>query len=332
MFIPSIPTSDEVLDKAFRRGKKAANKIRTSKIPGRVKGKRIEEVRVRTACQVIEDTLQRILRETPQIEELHLFYQDYIDVVVGVDQLKQSLGAVKWADGIINQLENQYTRKIRRSKPEFASSIRNEAYGRIASVVNRIEGDLDFLDYAKKQLRNMPTIDFEAVSVVIAGFPNVGKSTLLRKITTAEPKIADYPFTTTGIQIGHLEIKWQKYQLIDTPGLLDRPIQDMNPIELNAMVALEHLADLILYIFDASETSGYTLDSQYKLYKEIKRVFKTHIICIFNKIDLVENVKYLDEYINKVDEALMVTATESKGIEQIIKKLEGFRNEEKKRG
>ncbi|MBZ4037900.1 50S ribosome-binding GTPase, partial [Flavobacterium sp. 17A] len=93
------------------------------------------------------------------------------------------------------------------------------------------------------------TVDFNAITAVIAGFPNVGKSTILRQITTAEPKVADYPFTTTGIQIGHLERKWQKYQIIDTPGLLDRPIDDMNTIELNAMVALEHLADVILYIF-----------------------------------------------------------------------------------
>jgi len=177
----------------------------------------------------------------------------------------------------------------------------------------------------------MPTVDFNAITAVIAGFPNVGKSTILRQITTAEPKVADYPFTTTGIQIGHLERKWQKYQIIDTPGLLDRPIDDMNTIELNAMVALEHLADVILYIFDASETSGYPLENQFILYESIKKIFKIPIICIFNKLDLVENINYLNDYIHKIDEPILITASEGSGISQIIDKLEEFKDDKKKR-
>ena len=234
MFLPNIPTPDEVLDKGFRRAKKAAAKVRTSKIHRQKKSKRIEEVRVQTACQVIRETFEDILEKTPHIEELSMFYQDYIDVAVGVDDLKKSLGALNWANGVLEKLQNQYTHRIRRSPPEDAAQIRRAAFGRIASVVNRISEELDFLNFARQKLRNIPTVDVEATTAVIAGFPNVGKSTLLRQITNAEPEVADYPFTTKGIQIGHFELRWQKYQIIDTPGLLDRPVQDMNPIELNA--------------------------------------------------------------------------------------------------
>ena len=331
MFLPTIPTPEEVLDKAFSRAKKAASKTRTSKIPRQMKGKRVEEARVKTACDVIEASFKSILDKTPKVEDLPMFYQDYIDVVVGVDKLKKSLGALNWAIGIISKLQNQYVHKIRRSKGENAASIRRAAFGRISSVINRIRDELDFLDYAKARLRNMPTFDFDAITAVIAGYPNVGKSTLLRKITTAEPKVADYPFTTTGIQIGHMERRWQKYQIIDTPGLLDRPIENMNEIELNAMVALEHLAHVILFIFDVSETSGYFMDSQFKLLMEIKRVFKTPVICIFNKIDLVENVNILNEYMDKVEEPLQVEASQGIGISQVLDKLEEFGDEKKKR-
>jgi nucleolar GTP-binding protein len=330
MFLPTIPTPEEVLDKGFSRAKKAANKARSSKIPRQQKSKRIEEARIKTACQVIEGSFKSILDKTPKVEELPLFYQDYIDVVVGVDQLKKSLGALNWAIGIINKLENKYVFMMRRTKPENASNVRKEAYGRISSVVNRIRDELNFLNFAKAKLRNMPTVDFDAVTVVIAGFPNVGKSTLLRQITTAEPKVADYPFTTTGIQIGHLERKWQKYQIIDTPGLLDRPVEDMNNIELNAMVALEHLADGILFIFDASETSGYPLENQFMLYKSIKKIFNLPIVSIFNKLDLVENINNLNEYIIKVDEPLMVAASAGDGTSQVINKLEEFKDDKKK--
>ena len=41
MFIPTIPTPDEILDKGFSRGKKAADLLRTQKIPKHLKGKRM---------------------------------------------------------------------------------------------------------------------------------------------------------------------------------------------------------------------------------------------------------------------------------------------------
>lgn len=326
MFLPNIPTTDEVIDKGFRRAKKAAARVRTSKIHRQQKSKRIEEVRVQTACQVIRETFEGILEETPHVEELPMFYQDYIDVAVGVDQLKKSLGALNWANGVLEKLQNQYTHRIRRSPPENAAQIRKAAFGRIASVVNRIGDELDFLNYSRQMLRNVPTVDPEATTAVIAGFPNVGKSTLLRQITNAEPEVADYPFTTKGIQIGHYEKRWQKYQIIDTPGLLDRPVQEMNQIELNAMVALEHLADLILFIFDPSQTSGFPVENQVNLYWEIKKIFShTPVQSIFNKIDLVEdeeNIKYIEEHINKGDKPLMVSASDGSGISQIIDILE----------
>ena len=282
MFITTVPTSDEILDKSFGRAKKAANKVRTSKIPHYQKAKKTEEARIKTAFQVTRETLNNVVEKTPQIEDMHMFYQDYIDVMVGVDDLKKSLGALNWAAGLMTKLENEFIFKIRRSRPENAANVRKAAFGRISSIINQISDELDFLNFVKVKLRNMPSIDFEAFTIVIAGFPNVGKSTILRQITPAEPKVADYPFTTHGIQIGHFEKKWQKYQIIDTPGLLDRPIKEMNNIELRAMVALEHLADVILYIFDPSETSGYPFDAQLRLYEEIERIFDTSII---NKLE-----------------------------------------------
>ena len=322
--IPTIPTPDELIDKGFRRANKAASLVRGSNLPRNKKSKRIESTRVQTACQVINARLEMILERVPEIEQLPEFYQDYIDITVGVDQLKQSLGALKWATGIITQLEVDYTGKINRSGPDKSSKIRSQAYGRIASVVKKINKDLDFLDFAKSKLRNMPTVDFEATTVVIAGFPNVGKSTLLRKLTSADPQVADYPFTTKGIQIGHLKRKWKSIQIIDTPGLLDRPIIEMNDIELNAMVALEHLANVVLFIFDASETCGYPLESQYRLLKEIERLFETPVICLFNKIDLSENLNSLNEYVSKVENPMLISAYEGTGIEEIVSRLEEF--------
>lgn len=323
MMIPTIPTPDELLDKGFRRGKKSADLMRTQKMPKHMKGKKIEETRVITACQVIKDKLKSIIDSVPIIEDLPEFYQDYIDITVGVDDLKQSLGALNWAYGILTQLEKDYGGRIRRSPSERATPLQKQAYGRIASVVNKIKKDLDFLDFAKQNLRNMPTIDFDATTIVIAGFPNVGKSTLLKKITGANPQVANYPFTTKGIQIGHVEKNWRDIQIIDTPGLLDRPVLEMNDIEMNAILALEHLADTILFIFDASETCGFSLENQFNLLIQIEKIFRdVPIICLVNKIDLVEENEYIQEYIDVLDNPIQISAIEGQGIEKINEAIE----------
>ena len=321
--IPTIPTPEEILDKGFSRGKKQADLMRSQKIPKHLKGKRIEERRVVTSCQVIKDKLKSILDAVPDIEELHPFYQDYIDITVGVDDMKQALGAVNWAYGILAHLEKEYGAKIRKNPSENATAIQKQAYGRISSVINKIKKDLDFLDFAKQNLRNMPTIDFEATTIVIAGFPNVGKSTLLRQITGADPQVANYPFTTKGIQIGHTERHWKHIQIIDTPGLLDRPVLEMNDIEMNAIVALEHLADAILFIFDASETCGFHLDNQYNLLKQIEKIFaEIPVFYLFNKMDLIEDREYLNEYIDNEENSIFISAIEGEGIDLINKKID----------
>ena len=318
MMIPTIPTPDEILDKGFSRGKKAADLLRTQKIPKHLKGKKIEERRVVTACQVMKDKLKSIIDAVPEIEELHPFYQDYIDITVGVDSMKQALGALNWAYGILAQLEREYSNKIKRNPSEKASAIQREAYGRIASVVNKIEKDLDFLDFAKASLRNMPTIDFDATTIVIAGFPNVGKSTLLKQISGADPQVAKYPFTTKGIQIGHTERHWKSIQIIDTPGLLDRPVLEMNDIEMNAIVALEHLADAILFIFDGSETCGFHLESQYNLLKQIEKIFsEIPIICLFNKMDIEQDEDYISQFVDDPDNTLFISALDGDGVDKI---------------
>ena len=316
--IPTIPTPDEILDKGFSRGKKAADLLRTQKIPKHLKGKKLEERRVVTACQVMKDKLKSIIDAVPEIEELHPFHQDYIDITVGVDSMKQALGALNWAYGILSQLEREYANKIKRNPSEKASSIQREAYGRIASVINKIEKDLDFLDFAKASLRNMPTIDFDATTIVIAGFPNVGKSTLLRQLSGADPQVANYPFTTKGIQIGHTERHWKSIQFIDTPGLLDRPVLEMNDIEMNAIVALEHLADAILFIFDGSETCGFHLESQYNLLKQIEKIFsEIPMMYLFNKMDIEQDEEYINQFVDNPENTLFISALDGDGIDKI---------------
>jgi nucleolar GTP-binding protein len=98
--------------------------------------------------------------------------------------------------------------------------------------------------------------------------------------------VASYPFTTKGVFVGHFIHDDQKYQVVDTPGLLDRPFEERNEMERQSVAALRHLKGVVLYIIDPSEYSGYPLESQLRLGEDIKGWIELPVLQVANKSDL----------------------------------------------
>jgi nucleolar GTP-binding protein len=153
---------------------------------------------------------------------------------------------------------------------------------------------------------------------VCAGFPNVGKSTLVRNVSTAEPEIAYYPFTTKSVIIGHRRVDNQSVQIVDTPGILDRPMTERNNIELQAITALKYLANVIIFMIDPSEACGWTFDQQVTLLNEVKKMFPLNPLLIaLNKIDITPPDK-LEEARAKFPDAYEIVAVTSTGLEKLV--------------
>jgi nucleolar GTP-binding protein len=150
----------------------------------------------------------------------------------------------------------------------------------------------------------VPDIRPDEPAIVVAGYPNVGKSSFVNHVTRASNEIASYPFTTRAIQIGHFERDRIRYQIIDTPGLLDRPEDERNDIERQAVSALEHLADAVLFVVDASGNCGYPIDVQLELRDAVKRRFASRdvpVLTVCNKSDESTDVE-ADEYMSVTEE------------------------------
>jgi len=273
--LPTAPTSQELIDRAFRRSKKAG---KGAKAPKR------EETMLMTAGNIIAGDLEKLVRKYPSFERIPPFYWELTEAVVGVDDMRIHLSKVSWASKEVKNLTQEHLKKIKKTKDR--SPIRRAAFGRIASVVRSIDSDLVFLNEARKQLRKMPSVDPELLTIVVAGYPNVGKSSFLVAVTGARPEIADYPFTTKGIEVGHFIRDHKKYQVVDTPGLLDRPFSQRNDIELQAIAALRHLKGVLLYILDPSEHCGFSQDVQLALLDDVKRWIQLPVFVVANKVDL----------------------------------------------
>ena len=75
---------------------------------------------------------------------------------------------------------------------------------------------------------------------------------------------------------------------MDTPGILDRPLEERNTIEMQAITALAHLQCCVLYFLDISEQCGYPLEQQLKLFESIRPLFANkQVMMVANKTDVV---------------------------------------------
>ncbi|KAM1027547.1 hypothetical protein ACFX2G_041179 [Malus domestica] len=135
----------------------------------------------------------------------------------------------------------------------------------------------------------MPVVDLEAPTLCLVGAPNVGKSSLVRILSTGKPEICNYPFTTRGILMGHIISSHQTFQVTDTPGLLKRCDEDRNNLEKLTLAVLSHLPTAILYVHDLSGECGTSPSDQFVIYKEIKERFGEHLwLDVVSKCDLLQ--------------------------------------------
>ncbi len=310
--IPIILTADQLIDRALSKSQKIIINDRDA----RYKAKKTVIAKTDSFIKVITNQLEKYVKEFPSIDNLNLFYQELIEIQLDKNKLKKSLGAADWARKTILNIYYKQSSFLRKTgNVDFLKQKQKEIYGRVTSVLKQINPELEFLAKAQNFLRILPTLE-DLPTIVIAGYPNVGKSSLLRKISAAKPQVAQYPFTTKEIYVGHIKrkikFKTEKYQIIDTPGLLDRPLSERNNIEKQAIAALKHLADLIVFIIDPSETCGYSIKSQKNMLSQISTLFEdVPIIIVENKTDL-----------NSLDsDNLKISCENGKGIDNLLNEI-----------
>ncbi|MBI3051124.1 50S ribosome-binding GTPase [Candidatus Woesearchaeota archaeon] len=318
--IPKVEKYDFYLDVAFRRAKEAAEKAGTKvRGSGLRRASVIEAERIKKAAEILHRHLQSILKSFPMVEELPEFYRELIRCCVDVDRLRKSLGGVLWADGQVKRFFRIYYGKLRNSKDlESLFKHKRGFYGRVSSTIKQIKNELAYLDEGRRIMRRMPDVKTDIPTIVIAGFPNVGKTTLLRALTGSEPEIASYPFTTKGLMLGYAGQNGTKIQVIDTPGLLDRPLAQRNRIELQAVLALKHLANKVVFMIDPTETCGYEMEEQLALLKDIKETFNQEITVAINKTDLAtpEQIANAKEKLKKY-RSIEISADKNKGTKEL---------------
>ncbi|MHA1239071.1 MAG: NOG1 family protein [Candidatus Odinarchaeia archaeon] len=316
---------DEILNKALRRGARISVELKSS-LPKVVRAKIEEKERINRITQIIVDYLRNIVSNFPSLDSIEPFYKELTDILVGIDNLKKVLAAIDGSVTVAKRLAKLYRRQIAQAKTLDEIHRAKKAFiGRISSVIKRLKKRLLFLRDSIGKLKRLPSVNPKLLTVVVAGHPNVGKSTFVKSVSSANPIIAEYPFTTRNIIIGHTKISDQIVQIIDTPGLLDRPLEERNQIELQAIAALKYLARAVIYLLDASETCGYSFKDQVSLLNKITEFFKEiPIIPVLNKVDLTPENKIIKakKMLGPVNEVVASDEINARKIlEHVVKQL-----------
>jgi nucleolar GTP-binding protein len=281
-----VQTGDEMLDLAFKHaralqptvGKRVRKKERWSKEIARVKLEGIGDE--------LDEKLHSVGARFPSFEELPPFYQDLMDATVDLDATRKRLGNVKRAGKLVQKMRREHLGKIFRAKTDRSiSSLCHAFYGRVSSIMKKIGPALKALEIARRELERLPNVRTDCFTVLLAGFPNVGKTTVLSRLTGSTPEIAAYPFTTKGLKIGYFKEKFFEVQVIDTPGLLDRA--KVNAVEQKAISALRNLDGVVVFVVDTSETSGFSIEQQSDLYQNLQKDFVGRAFWVaLNKVDI----------------------------------------------
>ncbi|HII16775.1 TPA: GTP-binding protein [Candidatus Woesearchaeota archaeon] len=286
--LQKVETPDTYLDIAFRRAKEHAAKAKEAKRHGGLEKLKAAEIgKIDVIRAVLVDKFMHLLKSFPSVDHLDPFYRQLVRITLDYPQLKKSLGAMNWATKQFQTRFRMYQQKIARAASASDISAHARAfYGRIASVLKQIKEELAYLEEARKVMKGYPTIKTSIPTAVIYGFPNIGKTTLLFKLTGSKPDIKPYAFTTQNLNVSYLiREDGKKIQLIDTPGSLNRR-DKMNSIEQQAELALHYLADTIVFVVDPTEASS-PLELQEKLLEKVKKT-KKEVLVYVAKADVAE--------------------------------------------
>ena len=191
------------------------------------------------------------------------------------DHYKLALGQINTAKNVVTQIGQDYVRLLKYADSLYrCKQLKHAALGRMCTVLKKLNASLCYLEEVRKHMNRLPAIDPTDRTLILCGFPNVGKSSFMNTVTRANVDVQPYAFTTKSLFLGHMDYAYIRWQVIDTPGILDHPIEDRNTIEMQSITALAHLQASILFFVDPSGQCNYSIDEQVALFRSIRPLFQ----------------------------------------------------------
>ncbi|KAM0752608.1 P-loop containing nucleoside triphosphate hydrolase protein [Meredithblackwellia eburnea MCA 4105] len=286
--IAPVPTADQFIDVILSSTqRKTPTQIHSGFKITRIRSFYMRKVKFTQAA--FEERLDAILSQFPVMDNLHPFLSSLLNVLYDKNHYKLALGQLNTARHLIVSVGKDYCRLLKFGDSLYrCKQLKKAALGRMATIMKRQKDPLAYLEQVRQHMSRLPSIDPTTRTLLICGYPNVGKSSFVNKVTRADVDVQPYAFTTKSLFVGHMDYKYLRWQVIDTPGVLDHPLEEMNTIEMQSITALAHLRSCVMYFMDLSEQCGFSVEAQCQLYQSIKPLFANKpTFIVINKIDIM---------------------------------------------
>ncbi|MCL4325799.1 MAG: 50S ribosome-binding GTPase [Candidatus Thermoplasmatota archaeon] len=249
------------------------------------------------------------VKSIPTLEKMDEFHKGVIEIEIGIEDLRRVLSSVSWASKKIASLEKTMIKK------EGKNFVLSSYFGRIKSIVMEQEKNFQIINMAISILTHLPYINPDNPVIVVIGYPNVGKSMFIGYVSTLQPSIAPYPFTTKKIEMGHFTRNRKTFQILDTPGIIDRVIH--NKMENLSLSAVKTVAKTIIFMIDPTEQCGWPISDQELLLQKIRNAYTaSSFIEVETKSDLLKRSG------NEAYNRIKISSVTGEGIEDLLKKLD----------
>jgi nucleolar GTP-binding protein len=246
--------------------KEATRKLKASSLNGKQRACRLagRKLDVLTKCLVVPvRDYQRELRLF--LRELHPFERELVRLTLAA---RERVGGRPFAAIMddADELRKAITAAGKsaaaacatQASAAHAEAFEAEQAAALLAMLEASEPALLELADLSKLIRQLPSVRSEEPLAVLAGLPNVGKSSLVGALSSATPEVNAYPFTTKRLTLGHVDAKGGlRVQLMDTPGVLAREAYRRNAIEQLTFCALKELRpSVIMYVIDPTGLGG----------------------------------------------------------------------------
>ncbi|KAK6154182.1 hypothetical protein DH2020_013821 [Rehmannia glutinosa] len=264
--LPMVMPSFDILYSALRKAKRISA---TKGIANAAKRERNRGAKQLDALmKEIAVPLRTYKENFPNKKHLHPYERSLIELTLGDGNYEEVLGKVDTLRKKVVSVGKEHASlcaKVSLSKREAEERL-SEGMKKIEEIFNHEGKAVDELLNIAKTLRAMPVVDLETPTLCLVGAPNVGKSSLVRLLSTGKPEVTD------------------------TPGLLRRHDEDRNNLEKLTLAVLSHLPTAVLYVHDLSGECGTSPSDQFIIYNEMKERFADHLwLDVVSKCDLLND-------------------------------------------
>ena len=121
------------------------------------------------------------------MDEIHPFYSDLMNVLYDKDHYKLALGQLNMAKSLIDKLSQDYVRMLKYADSQYrCKQLKVAALGRMCTIMKRQAPSLAYLEQVRQHISRLPSIDPATRTLLVCGYPNVGKSSFMNKVTRTD--------------------------------------------------------------------------------------------------------------------------------------------------